>query len=168
MPKFQFKAKNEAGELVQGTRVRVSQKELVAALRNERLVVFSVIEEGNTSAPAVAAFTGAAKDKSKSAVKLKTKGGAITYKDIAIFCRQLATLINAGVSILDAIEDVAGMVNNQSFQIMLRKIGADIREGATLSEAMKKHQKVFGNVFTALIAAGEKGGQLGKILMCLI
>jgi type IV pilus assembly protein PilC len=153
MPKYSFKARNAAGGLVEGARVTSSEKELVSMLRNEGLIVFSVGEVRDRLAST---------DQKGKKVK---KGGNVKYQEIAIFCRQLATLINAGVSILDAIEDVSEMVTTQKFQKILKTAATDIREGATLSDAMRKHQKVFGKVFIALISAGEKSGQVGQVLM---
>jgi type IV pilus assembly protein PilC len=152
MPRYFFKARNAAGGLVEGTRNTGSEKELVALLRNEGLIVFSA---------------SVAKEKVSRAVargKNLKKGRAIRYQDIAIFCRQMATLINAGVSILDAIEDVADMVSSQRFQKIILSIATDIREGSSFSDAMRKHHKIFGKVFVALVATGEKSGQLAKVM----
>lgn len=159
MAKFVFKAKNMAGGLVEGARAANSEKELVAALRAEGLFVFSVAE----------AREGAAgKEKKQFGTKssrLVRKGGSVKYEDIAVLSRQLATMINSGVSILDGIEDLAEMVTNQKLYVILKNIANDIREGSTLSDAMKKYQRVFGRVFVSMVAAGEKSGKLGKVLL---
>jgi type IV pilus assembly protein PilC len=154
MPKFAFKARNSLNELIEGNHTSDSEKELVSSLRNEGLVVFSVTE-----------IRGQEIEKQKK--KTIRKIGKITAQDIAIFCRQLATLINAGVSILDAVEDISDMVANVRFQKVLKSVAADIREGNMLSVAMKKHQNVFGKIFVALVGAGEKSGKLGSVLQDL-
>lgn len=86
---------------------------------------------------------------------------------MAIFCRQFSTLINAGVTIVDAVEDVGEMSINMRLSKILKNIATDIRGGSTLSDSMKKYQSTFGRVFVALIAAGERSGKLGRILQDL-
>jgi type IV pilus assembly protein PilC len=156
MPKFAFKARNAAGGLVEGSRITSSEKELVTLLRGEGLIVFSVAETRDRAAKS-----------EKRLRKGMKRGGSITGQDMAVFCRQLATLINAGVSILDGIDDVAEMVNTEKFQKILKAIASDIREGSTFSDALRKHQKIFGKVFIALVTVGEKSGKLGKVLLDL-
>jgi type IV pilus assembly protein PilC len=152
MPKFSFKAKDGLNKPIEGIRNAASDKDLLMQLRAEGLIVYAVKEVREGLLP---------KENKRSAAR---KGGSVKYEDIAVFCRQLATLINAGVSILDAIEDVADMVSSRQFHNILKSIASDVRGGITLSEAMTKHQKVFGRVFISLVATGEKSGQLGKVL----
>ncbi|MHB9154484.1 MAG: type II secretion system F family protein [Endomicrobiales bacterium] len=156
MPKYIFKAKSMQGETVEGSRAAGSEKELVGALRGEGLVVFRINEVKEEPA---------AREKKGSSGKALRKGGKIKYQDVAVFSRQLATMINSGVSILDAVDDIADMVMNQRFHRLLKGIAGDIREGSTFSDAMKKYQKIFGRVFISMVAAGEKSGKLGKVLL---
>lgn len=151
MPKFYFKARNDKNELIEGARTAGSEKEVISALSGEGLVVFSVIESSEKFA--------------RSEKKPKgVSGGSIKSDDVAIFCRQFSTLINAGVTIIDAVEDVADMSVNAKLRTILKNVAADIRGGNTLSDAMRKYQSTFGNVFVALLAAGERSGKLGNIL----
>lgn len=152
MPKYVFKARNLNNEAVDGFRNAGTERELVSTLRNEGLVVFSVKEVKDEASR---------KEKKRAA---GMKGGAVGQADVAIFCRQLATLINAGVSILDGIDDLSEMVPNARFSKLLKTVANDVREGSTMSDALKKHQKVFGKIFIAMISAGEKSGKLGKVL----
>jgi type II secretory pathway component PulF len=110
MSRFSFKAKNTLGQLVEGQRAAGSDKEVVALLKGEGLIAFSITEirEGVVS-----------REKKK---KETGRGGAIRQQEIAVFCRQLATLVNAGVSILDAIEDISDIVTNLRFQSILKGI----------------------------------------------
>lgn len=152
--KYYFKARNAKNELIEGTRTTSSEKEAIASLSGEGLVVFSIIEASEK-------FSGS-ENKPKSF--FSGGGGRVKAQDIAIFCRQFATLINAGVTILDAIEDVSDMSLNKSLAGMLKSISTDIRGGNTLSDSMKKYENTFGRVFIALVTAGERSGNLGKIL----
>jgi type IV pilus assembly protein PilC len=156
MAKFVYKARSIDGQLVEGVRKANSEQEAIFTLKNEGMAVF-YIEEVKDS--------GAAK-KEKELVKRKSAwtAGRIKSMEIAVFCRQLATLINAGVSILDAIEDMSVMVTNARFKGILASVASDIKQGSSLSEGMKKYQDVFGRIFVSLVAAGEKSGKLGKIL----
>ncbi len=158
MPNYLYKARNENGELVQGSRIAVTERDLAMQLRAEKLSVFSIDGSGDPMGSSTVASLKASLNK-----QFKS-GGKITYQDIAVFCRQLATLINAGVSILDAIEDISEMVSTQKFKVLLKTVATDVRQGDTLSGALRKHVKVFGKIFIALVAAGEKSGQLGKVL----
>ncbi len=156
MAKFNFKAKNALNEVVEGARNAVSEKELISALRNEGLAVYSVEE--------AAAEAGV-----KARIKQIRSGGhgGVNAQDIAVFCRQMATLINAGVNILDAIDDISEMATSSRLRAVLKTVGSNVREGSTLSDAMKRHDKVFGRVFVSMIEAGEKSGKLGKVLQDL-
>ncbi len=154
MPKYYFKARNAKNELIEGTRTAASDKEVITMLSGEGLVVFSVVESGEKFAAAEKKPQGA-------------KSGGIKSQDVAIFCRQFSTLINAGVTIVDAVEDVGEMSINMRLSKILKNIATDIRGGSTLSDSMKKYQSTFGRVFVALIAAGERSGKLGRILQDL-
>lgn len=154
MAKYYFKARNAKNELIEGARTASSEKEALSSLAAEGLVVFSIEEAGEKFAKAEkkpAASTGGGK-------------GGINFTDVAIFCRQFATLVNAGVTIVDGIEDAGEMSLNPKLRAVIKKIATDIRGGSTLADAMKKYQGVFGAVFVALVAAGEKSGKLGTIL----
>jgi type IV pilus assembly protein PilC len=159
MGKFVFKARNREGGLVEGFRKANSEQEAIFSLKNEGMAVFFIDEVKE----------GAASRVVREVIKQKSaaRGGRVNYQEIAVFCRQLATLINAGVSILDAVEDMSVMVQNRRFQKVLATIASDIKQGSSLSEAMKKYQNTFGRIFVSLVAAGEKSGKLGKILFDL-
>ena len=152
MAKYYFKARNAKNELIEGARSASSEKDALSALASEGLVVFSIEESSEKFAKT-----------EKKSLSGGSRGG-VKFQDIAIFCRQFATLINAGVTIVDAIEDVGEMSLNLKLRDIIKKISADIRGGSTLADAMRKYYGTFGAVFIALVAAGEKSGKLGKIL----
>ena len=153
MVKFKFKAFNSDNTIFEGEREATSRQDVIAALKAEGATVISVedVSSGKKSGFA-------------SLMKGKEKSQKIRAQDIAIFCRQLATLINAGVNILDAIDDISEMTSNPSFSRVLKSVVSDIREGYTLSDSLKKHPKVFTRVLTSMVAVGEKAGKLGKVL----
>ncbi|MGA2091614.1 MAG: type II secretion system F family protein [Endomicrobiales bacterium] len=162
MAKYSFRAKNSQGEHVDGSRDAESEKDLLNILRSEGLVVYSIkASEGEKAQPKEKEKE---KDKEKKVRKPLLSSRSITQQDIAVFCRQLSALINAGISILDGIDDLATMVTNPQFSRTLKGIGADIRGGSNLSDALKKHQKIFGRIFIAMVGVGEKTGKLGDVL----
>jgi len=91
----------------------------------------------------------------------------VKNKDIVIFTRQFSTMIDAGLPLVQGLNILAEQNPNPTFKNILRQLTKDVEGGSTLAEAMKKHPKVFDNLFVNLIAAGEVGGILDTILQRL-
>ncbi len=91
----------------------------------------------------------------------------VTNKDIVIFTRQFSTMIDAGLPLVQGLNILADQAENPTFRAILKQITKDVEGGSTLAEAMKKHPKVFNDLFVNLIAAGEVGGILDTILQRL-
>jgi type IV pilus assembly protein PilC len=91
----------------------------------------------------------------------------VTNKDIVIFTRQFSTMIDAGLPLVQGLNILAEQADNPTFRAILKQITKDVEGGSTLAEAMKKHPKVFNDLFVNLIAAGEVGGILDTILQRL-
>ena len=91
----------------------------------------------------------------------------VTNKDIVIFTRQFSTMIDAGLPLVQGLNILADQAENPTFKGILKQITKDVEGGSTLAEAMKKHPKVFNELFVNLIAAGEVGGILDTILQRL-
>jgi type IV pilus assembly protein PilC len=91
----------------------------------------------------------------------------VTNKDIVIFTRQFSTMIDAGLPLVQGLGILADQAENPTFKNILRQINKDVEGGSTLAEGMKKHPKVFDELFVNLIAAGEVGGILDTILQRL-
>lgn len=91
----------------------------------------------------------------------------VTNKDIVIFTRQFSTMIDAGLPLVQGLNILAEQAENPTFKGILRQLTKDVEGGSTLAEAMKKHPKVFNDLFVNLIAAGEVGGILDTILQRL-
>ena len=81
-----------------------------------------------------------------------------------VFVRQFATLINAGLPLVQCLEILQEQQDNKTFKGVLKEVKKDVEEGATFSDAIKKHPKVFDNLFVHMVAAGEVGGILDVIL----
>jgi type IV pilus assembly protein PilC len=90
--------------------------------------------------------------------------GKVKDKDKVIFVRQFATMIDAGLPLVQCLDILQEQQDNANFKRVIRQIKKDVEEGSTLSDAVKKHSKVFDNLFHNLVAAGEVGGILDVIL----
>ncbi len=88
----------------------------------------------------------------------------VSSKDIVVFTRQFSTMIDAGLPLVQGLTILAEQSENKTFKAVLKQITKDVEGGSTLAEAMKKHTKVFDDLFVNLVAAGEVGGILDTIL----
>ena len=90
--------------------------------------------------------------------------GGIGQKDLVIFTRQFATMIDAGLPLVQCLEILAGQLDNLAFREVLSKVKTKVESGSTLADALGDHPKVFDTLYTQLVAAGEIGGILDTIL----
>ncbi len=93
--------------------------------------------------------------------------GRVKEKDVVIFCRIFSTMINAGLPLIQCLDLLAQQEQNKAFSKIIRTVKEDIEGGTSLTDALKKHPKVFDDLFVNLIAAGEAGGILDVILQRL-
>src|SRR5665811_1956747 len=98
-------------------------------------------------------------------IKIPGLGGRVKAKDIAVFSRQFATMINAGLSLLRSLDILAEQTPNKAFAGTIREIKADVEKGRSLSEAMQRHPKTFSRLYVAMVRAGEVGGVLDTTLL---
>ena len=91
----------------------------------------------------------------------------VTKKDIVVFTRQFSTMIDAGLPLVQGLTILAEQSDNRTFKNILKEVTKDVEGGSTLAEALKKHPKVFDDLFVNLVAAGEVGGILDTILQRL-
>lgn len=92
------------------------------------------------------------------------KGKAIKALDIAIFTRQLATMMKAGVPLTQSFEIVAGSLDNLSMKELVLKLKADIESGNNFADSLRKHPRYFDNLFCSLVESGEQSGALETML----
>ncbi len=149
MPVFTFTGKNASGEKVSGDRTAENKSALQAALRRERITPSSIREKGKE-------FT------------MPTFGsGKVATKDIAIFFRQFSVMIDAGLPLVQCLEILAANQENPAFQKCLTGVRTTVEGGATLANAMRQYPKIFDDLTTNMIEAGETGGILDTILQRL-
>jgi len=92
-------------------------------------------------------------------------GTSIKAKDITIFARQFATMINAGLSLTKCLSILAAQSENKELRDIISQVGRDVEAGQSLSEALSKHPKVFPPIFVNMVRAGETGGVLDEVLL---
>src|SRR5437868_11207064 len=149
MPVFTFSGKTAAGEKVSGDRVAENKQVLQQQLRKERITPSAIKEKGKEFA---LPMIGSAK---------------VPVKDIAIFFRQFSVMIDAGLPLVQCLEILAANQENTTFQKALTAVRTTVEGGATLANAMRQHPKIFDDLTTNMIEAGETGGILDVILQRL-
>ncbi|MCA1630072.1 MAG: type II secretion system F family protein [Acidobacteria bacterium] len=150
MPTYVFKGRNRVGEMMVGERAAESREMLRQILRREQVMLTSVKEKGR-----------------EIAVPKIGKRGKVKAKELSIFTRQFSVMIDAGLPLVQCLEILASQQENKYFQHTLTQTRQDVEEGSTLAAAMARHPKVFDQLFTNMVEAGETGGILDLILQRL-
>jgi len=146
---YLWRGRTTGGNNVSGELTVNSRSELLAQLRKKRIIVTSV------------------KQKPKEiSIKLPF-GGGVGTKDLAIFTRQFATMINAGLPLVQCLDILSRQLDKETFRDITKKVMSDIEAGGTLSDAMGKHSNAFDELYVNMVNAGEAGGILDTILMRL-
>jgi type IV pilus assembly protein PilC len=94
----------------------------------------------------------------------KMKGGKVALADLVIFTRQLATMIEAGIAIVQSLQALADQTPNKVMRDVIRDVCTRVESGESFSEALQKHPKTFNRLYYSMVSAGEKGGLLAEIL----
>ncbi len=152
MPVYVWKGRTTAGEIQTGELTLDSQEEALAALRKRRIIISSVREKRGEVKFALPKF-----------------GGSVTTRDLAIFTRQFATMINAGLPLVQCLDILSKQTEKENFRNVIAQVMRDVEAGTTLAEALgkKEHAKVFDELFVNMVEAGEAGGILDNILQRL-
>jgi len=132
----------------EGTLAAESREVAIANLRRQQIIVTAVTERGKEFA-------------------LPKFGGSVPRKTIAIFTRQFSVMIDAGLPLVQCLEILGSQQDNRTFQKVLFQVRQDVESGSTLADALRKHPKVYDNLFCNMVAAGEAGGILDTILQRL-
>jgi type IV pilus assembly protein PilC len=149
MPVFQYTARTLKGELQSGQVDLPTRDDVIAHLRKNRLVVVQV-----RTAP--------------RAFKLNMRfGSGVKTRDLVVMTRQFATMINAGLPLVQALDILAKQTENQVLADITKQVVYDVESGHTLADALRKHPKAFGDLYVNMVAAGEAGGILDTILVRL-
>jgi len=150
MPTYVFKGRNRLNEIVVGERVADNRDALRQILRREQVTLTSVKEKGRE--------IGIPKIGGRKKVKAK---------DLSVFTRQFSVMIDAGLPLVQCLDILAQQQDNKYFQQVLLQVRQDVEEGSTLAAAMSRHPRVFDQLYSNMVEAGETGGILDLILQRL-
>src|SRR6266446_7326880 len=145
MPSFVYVARETAsGREIRSSVEAATEQAAVAALLNRNMLVVSIQE--------------------KIGKKGKTAGGSVALADMVIFTRQLATMIDAGLAMVQSLQALADQTTNKVMRDIIKDVCTRVEGGDSFSEALQKHPKAFSRLYVCMVAAGEKGGLLAEIL----
>lgn len=143
---FKYSGKSAKGVVVKGELTASSKEEVQSYLRKQRIVPTSI---------------------SQKAKPLFSFGTRVTDKDMVVFTRQFATMIGAGLPLVQALEILSKQTENKGFASIIGEVKIDVEGGSTFADALKKYPRIFSELYTNMVAAGEAGGILDTILVRL-
>src|ERR1041385_3314929 len=146
MARFSWEGTTRAGEKRRGVMEAENRDVVVERLRGDGVAIQSVKKEGGLGD-----------------INIQI-GSGVSPKDLQIFTRQLATMIDAGLPLVQCLDILAAQSENKSFKKILMSVKNSVEQGSTFSDALKKHPRVFDELYVNLVAAGEVGGILDTIL----
>jgi type IV pilus assembly protein PilC len=141
---FQWSGRTPRGVIESGEITAVTKEDVIATLRKKNIVP-TIISEKVKKKPLLGV-------------------GRIKDKDIVVFTRQFATMINAGLPLVQALEILSTQVENKTLSGVIGQVKADVESGLTYADALKKHPRVFSELYVNMVSAGEAGGVLDTIL----
>ena len=148
MTKFAWEGKNRGGGAVSGEMEAPGEAFVLAQLRREQILPLKI-----------------RKKSADLGIRLPWSGEKkVGGKEMAIFTRQFATMIDAGLPLVQCLDILGMQQENPTFKKVILKIKEDVESGSTFADALSKHPKVFDSLFVNLVAAGEVGGMLDTIL----
>jgi type IV pilus assembly protein PilC len=150
MAKYQWEGRSRNGSSQKGVMEAPSQTVVEAQLKRYGFTAVSIKEQGKGMS---------------MEIKLPGFGSKkVTTKELVIFTRQFATMIDSGLPLVQCLEILSSQQENKAFKDVLLKVKESVESGSTFADALSKHPKVFDNLFVSLVAAGEVGGILDTIL----
>jgi type IV pilus assembly protein PilC len=145
MASFIYTARETAsGREIRSSVDAATEQAAIAALLNRNMLVLSIQE--------------------KVGKQGRTSGGRVGLGDLVIFTRQLATMIDAGLAMVQSLQALAEQTTNKIMRDVIHDVCARVESGDSFSEALQKHPKAFSRLYVCMVAAGEKGGLLAEIL----
>jgi type IV pilus assembly protein PilC len=145
MPSFKYVAKDNQGKDITGTIEAENRALVIETLRKSELTIISIEEQ---------------KGRLKEAASRKR----IKLDDLVVFSRQLATMVDSGIPLVQALDVLSEQIEKQTLRQIVVKVRSDIETGSSLSEALSKHPAVFSNLYVNMVRAGETSGMLDEIL----
>ncbi len=150
---FQYKVKDKNGKLVEGSLEAENAQLVVSKLRSMGYVPIEIQQSGGASL--------------QRDLKIPGLSDRVKLKEVAVFSRQFATMINSGLSLLRSLNILAEQTESKALAEIVNQVRMDVEKGSSLSQAMAKHPKAFGRLYVSMVRAGEVGGALDSVLMRL-
>lgn len=150
---YKYKARDKSGKIHEGELEGSSQAAVVTALKERGVAPLSIEEKKG--------------DGLKTEISIPGLTDRIKTKDVAVFSRQFATMINAGLSLLRSLSVLEEQTESKPLAVILGEVRRDVERGVGLSAALEKHPKAFGTFYTSMVKAGEAGGVLDDTLLRL-
>lgn len=147
MGNYKYKAISENGQIIEGYHQAQSETEVVAMLKNNKYIPMNIEEETATDIKDTGLFEK-----------------KITKKDMAVFCRQFYTMLNAGIGVVEALDILEQQTENKTLKKTIGIVYEDVQKGMALSEAMERHKKIFPSLLINMVEAGEVSGNLDVIM----
>jgi len=148
MPNYKYVAKGHDGKTATGSIEAKAESEVIDILRKKDLIIVSISE-------ASAGFRMSSAAGGKKKVKID---------DLVVFSRQLATMVDAGIPLVGALDILGEQMENKTFGAVILTVRNDVETGSSLSDALGKHKKIFSALFVNMVKAGESSGMLDDIL----
>src|SRR5664279_3758260 len=150
---FQYKVKDKNGKLVEGSLEAENAQLVVSKLRSMGYVPIEIQQSGGATL--------------QRELKLPGLSDRVKLKDVAVFSRQFATMINSGLSLLRALNILAEQTESKPLAAIVNQVRIDVEKGSSLSAALARHPKAFSRLYVAMVRAGEVGGVLDTVLLRL-
>ncbi len=148
MPIYRYTAKDKTGKAVSGALECTDEKTLIGLLRQKELVILSVELD----------------KKKKKTLFNKRSGGKVKLTELVLFSRQLATMIDSGISLVQALDILSEQMESAAFRIIMAEVKKDVSAGVSFHEALSKHPSAFSALFVNMVKAGESSGSLDDIM----
>ena len=182
MPNYKYSAVGSDGRTISGRLDAASKTDCVAELRKRALTPIDIQEKAGggsagpgaapSSAPSAPSSSSNAPAAPSAMKKAASRFGAVKpgvrkREEIVIFTRQLATMISAGIPLLESLEILKEQAESKQFSLLLDQVIEDVRSGKDLSSSLERHPKAFTEVYVSMVRAGEASGQIDEILVRL-
>jgi len=151
---FQYKVKDKSGKVLEGSLEAENAQLVVSKLRSMGYVPIQIQQQGG----------GASLQRE---LKIPGLSDRVKLKDVAVFSRQFATMINSGLSLLRSLYILAEQTESKPLAEIVNQVRMDVEKGASLSQALAKHPKAFNRLYVSMVRAGEVGGALDSVLLRL-
>lgn len=170
MPKFSYVAMDQKGKEQKGTLEVASQNEAIGRVKEMGLFPTKIVEvdkvkgKGDKSAPAASGGKPGGKKKGSINISIPGLGGKVKAKVLTTFTRQLATLVDAGLPLLRGLRVLERQERHPKLKSVIAELALSIEGGATFSESLAQHPKIFNRLYVNMVKAGELGGVLEVVL----